>query len=55
MGHYPERVFADKIYRTCENCIKQNRIRLFRLALGSPKKDVEIEKRRIILELYRRM
>ena len=46
-GHYPERVLADKIYRTRDNLsyCKQHSIRLSGPALGRPKKDAEIDKK----------
>ncbi len=45
-GHYPERVLADKIYRTRENLAycKRCGIRLSGPALGRPKKDVQMDK-----------
>jgi hypothetical protein len=46
-GHYPERVLADKIYRTKENlkyCAKHG-IRLLGKPLGRPKKDAVIDKK----------
>jgi len=46
-GHYPERVLADKIYRTQENlkyCAK-NKIRLLGKPLGRPKKDAAADKK----------
>ena len=46
-GHYPERVLADKIYRTRDNLsyCKQHSIRLSGPALGRPKKDAVIDKK----------
>jgi IS5 family transposase len=47
MGHYPERVLADKIYRNRENlsyCAAHG-IRLSGPALGRPKKDVQRDKK----------
>lgn len=46
-GHYPERVLADKIYRTKENlkyCAK-HKIRLLGKPLGRPKKDAVADKK----------
>jgi hypothetical protein len=46
-GHYPERVLADKIYRTKENlkyCAK-HKIRLLSKPLGRPKKDAAADKK----------
>ena len=47
MGHYPERVLADKIYRNRENLsyCAEHGIRLSGLALGRPKKDVQRDKK----------
>jgi hypothetical protein len=48
-GHYPERVLADKIYRTKENlkyCAK-HKIRLLGKPLGRPKKDAPADKKMI--------
>ena len=46
-GHYPERVLADKIYRSRENlqCYKSKGIRLSGHSLGRPKKDPSVDKR----------
>ena len=46
-GHYPERVFADKIYRTRDNLAycKLHGIRLSGPALGRPKKDPSADKK----------
>ena len=46
-GHYPERILADKIYRTRANLAycKEHHIRLSGPPLGRPKKDSESEKR----------
>ena len=46
-GHYPERVLADKIYRSRDNLsyCKQHNIRLSGPALSRPKKDADIEKK----------
>ena len=46
-GHYPERVLADKIYRTRDNLAycKLHGIRLSGPALGRPKKDPSADKR----------
>ena len=40
-GHYPDRILADKIYRSCENLryCKECGIRLAGPALGRPRKD----------------
>lgn len=45
-GHYPERVLADKIYRTRENLAycKRCGIRLSGPTLGRPKKDAQMDK-----------
>jgi hypothetical protein len=48
-GHYPQRVLADKIYRTKENlkyCAK-HKIRLLGKPLGRPKKDAVADKKMI--------
>ena len=47
-GHYPERILADKIYRTRANLAycKEHHIRLSGPPLGRPKKDLEPDKRR---------
>ena len=44
-GHYPERVLADKIYRTRENLryCKEHNIRMSGPALGRPKKTTEYD------------
>ena len=44
-GHYPERVLADKIYRTRENLryCKEHNIRMSGPALGRPKKTIEYD------------
>ena len=46
-GHYPERILADKIYRTRANLTycKEHHIRLSGPPLGRPKKDSESDKR----------
>ena len=46
-GHYPERVLADKIYRTRDNLTycKMHGIRLSGPALGRPKKDPSADKK----------
>ena len=45
-GHYPERILADKIYRTRANLAycKEHHIRLSGPPLGRPKKDSEPDK-----------
>lgn len=47
-GHYPERVLADKIYRTQENraYCKKHGIRITGPALGRPKKNISLEDKR---------
>ena len=47
-GHYPERILADKIYRTRANLAycKEHHIRLSGPPLGRPTKDLEPDKRR---------
>ena len=44
-GHYPERILADKIYRTRENLryCKERSIRMLGPALGRPKKTTEYD------------
>ena len=48
-GHYPERVLADKIYRTRENLAfcKKHGIRLLGKPLGRPKKDDASDKKMV--------
>ena len=56
-GHYPERVLADKIYRTRSNLsyCKLHDIRLSGPALGRPKKDPSLDKRTEYLDAVDRI